>query len=683
MKTKTLKGIIFGLSLGLFTMSLHAQVYSSCDQWASYTTNGYTIYNNIWGSNAGTQCLWVNSYQNWGVTANHTNTSGIKSYPNVAQDCSYAISNLGSCTSSFNVSRPSSGSYNTSYDIWCNNYAYEIMLWMNYTGAVGPIAQSWDASGNPVADYTSQSIGGHTWNVYSGSNGSNQVYSFLRTSNTNSGTVDIKAIMDWLVSHNYFSSSTNLHRIQFGFEITTSSNGSFTCNSYSLSHSSGSSTCTPTSITPYLQVNGGSWQQTANVTVSSGSTVKFGPQPVSGGSWSWSTGATTREITISNITSSASYTATYTNSCGAKSTQTFNVTVSGGGSTTGNISVRARGTVGDEQIQLKAEGTTIGNWTLSTSYQTFSASGSGTVQVYFINDNGSRDVQVDYVTIDGTTYQSENQATNTGVWQNSQCGGSYSEWLHCNGYIQYGSSSSGGSTTTSTITIQENATGFCSVDGTVDNNNTGYTGTGFANTTNSSGQGITWSVSIPSSGSYTLKWRYANGTSTSRPGQLMVDGSTVVSSVAFAGTGSWTTWTETSGTIVNLSAGTHLIRLQATTSNGLANIDYISVTGITATPVSCAGQKSATVISEIADPDVEAQVKIYPVPVTDNIVNIEMQGISGESAIRIIDLNGKIIRDLRVTDQNLVQVGVEDLSGMYFVQIITSKETYNRKITIQ
>ena len=42
--------------------------------------------------------------------------------------------------------------------------------------------------------------------------------------------------------------------------------------------------CTPTTIVPYIQVNGGSWQQTSSVTVSSGTTVKFGPQPTSGGS---------------------------------------------------------------------------------------------------------------------------------------------------------------------------------------------------------------------------------------------------------------------------------------------------------------------------------------------------------------------------------------------------------------
>src|SRR5439155_19991113 len=95
---------------------------------------------------------------------------------------------------------------------------------------------------------------------------------------------------------------------------------------------SGGTGCTPTAIVPYTQVNGGTWANTASVTVSSGSSVKFGPQPSTGGSWQWSTGATTREITIT-ANSSASYTATYTNASGCKSTQKFTVTVSGGSPT--------------------------------------------------------------------------------------------------------------------------------------------------------------------------------------------------------------------------------------------------------------------------------------------------------------------------------------------------------------
>jgi hypothetical protein len=60
------------------------------------------------------------------------------------------------------------------------------------------------------------------------------------------------------------------------------------------------------------------------------------------------------------------------------------------------------------------------------------------------------DVQIDYMTVNGSTRQAEDQSYNTGVWQDGDCGGEYSEWLHCEGCIGFGDvSGGGGSTTTS------------------------------------------------------------------------------------------------------------------------------------------------------------------------------------------------------------------------------------------
>ncbi|SDG15314.1 T9SS type A sorting domain-containing protein [Chitinophaga filiformis] len=96
-----------------------------------------------------------------------------------------------------------------------------------------------------------------------------------------------------------------------------------------------SGACTPSAITPYVQLNGGSWQQTASASLSTGGSVLFGPQPVQGGSWSWSGPnnftATTREAGISNIQANqaGNYVATYTNSGGCQSSQAFSLTVTG------------------------------------------------------------------------------------------------------------------------------------------------------------------------------------------------------------------------------------------------------------------------------------------------------------------------------------------------------------------
>ena len=100
-----------------------------------------------------------------------------------------------------------------------------------------------------------------------------------------------------------------------------------------------------------------------------------------------------------------------------------------------SILVRAKGVAGDEQITLKINNTEIKTWTLSDSYQDYLASTAltGEIKVEFINESDGRDVQVDYIEVNGETRQAEDQKINTGVWQNETCGGSNSEWLHCPG----------------------------------------------------------------------------------------------------------------------------------------------------------------------------------------------------------------------------------------------------------
>ncbi|MEU4195491.1 hypothetical protein AB0E69_26560 [Kribbella sp. NPDC026611] len=205
----------------------NAAAWSSSDKWATWSNGGYTIRNDVWGGGAGPQTIWANSYSNWGVWADHPNTGGVKAYPHSARNIGRRVSALGSLTSNFSVNRPGSGAYTTTYDIWADNNAYEIMLWANKQGAVGPIGSR----------QTTTTVGGHTWDVYRGSNGSNAVFSFVRTSNTNSGTLDIKAILNWIRNAGWMGDAT-VGEVQFGFEITSSSGGqNFTTNSYSVSSS--------------------------------------------------------------------------------------------------------------------------------------------------------------------------------------------------------------------------------------------------------------------------------------------------------------------------------------------------------------------------------------------------------------------------------------------------------------
>lgn len=113
---------------------------------------------------------------------------------------------------------------------------------------------------------------------------------------------------------------------------------------------------------------------------------------------------------------------------------------SSGGSGSHTIVVRARGTAGSERINLRINNSTVATWTLSTGMNNYTWRGNnrGDILVQYDNDASGRDVQVDYIQVNGSTRQAESQSYNTGVWQNNQCGGSRSEWLHCNGSIGFG-----------------------------------------------------------------------------------------------------------------------------------------------------------------------------------------------------------------------------------------------------
>ena len=111
---------------------------------------------------------------------------------------------------------------------------------------------------------------------------------------------------------------------------------------------------------------------------------------------------------------------------------------------------------------------------------------------------------------------------------------------------------------------------------TIDSNNTGFNGTGFANFPMTGGYAQFSGIGGgPSGGSTTLIIRYALGATGSRTGTLTVNGAS--QSITFAPTGSWTTWT-TMSVPITLAAGTgNTIRFDST-GQDLANLDQIAIT---------------------------------------------------------------------------------------------------------
>jgi lysophospholipase L1-like esterase len=91
--------------------------------------------------------------------------------------------------------------------------------------------------------------------------------------------------------------------------------------------------CNPTVITPFTQIDNGSWINTNTVSLTVGDRLILSPQSADEGQWSW-TGpngytAGSRQVTLDNIQilQQGIYTVTFTNACGATSIQSFKVSV--------------------------------------------------------------------------------------------------------------------------------------------------------------------------------------------------------------------------------------------------------------------------------------------------------------------------------------------------------------------
>ncbi|KAL7268121.1 hypothetical protein RUND412_009269 [Rhizina undulata] len=213
-----------------------------CGQWDTTTTsNGYIIYNNLWGeaeATSGSQCTGLDSVSGTKV-AWHTSwtwaggSSDVKSYANAdlvftPQKLS-AISTIES-TMIYSYTGTSIVA-DVAYDLFLASTSggtseYEIMIWLAALGGAGPIS----STGSTVATPT---IAGYSWKLYFGYNGSTKVYSFVASSQITSFTADIKLFLTYLVNNYSVSTSQYLNTLQAGTEPFTGTSAVLTVSEFS------------------------------------------------------------------------------------------------------------------------------------------------------------------------------------------------------------------------------------------------------------------------------------------------------------------------------------------------------------------------------------------------------------------------------------------------------------------
>ncbi|HEV7898270.1 MAG TPA: cellulose binding domain-containing protein [Planosporangium sp.] len=199
-----------------------------CDKFGSTTVqNRYVVMNNLWGADTA-QCINVTNNGFTITTANHNKpTNGAPaSYPAIYYGCHYTncspgtnlpiqVSQISSATSGIGFSYPGSGTYDAAYDIWLDPTPkkdgvnqQEIMIWFNRQGPIQPVGSR---SG-------SATVGGRTWEVWTGNNGSNNVVSYVAPSPITSWNFSVLDFINDTKTRSNVTNSWYLTSIQAGFE---------------------------------------------------------------------------------------------------------------------------------------------------------------------------------------------------------------------------------------------------------------------------------------------------------------------------------------------------------------------------------------------------------------------------------------------------------------------------------
>ncbi|WP_204078971.1 GH12 family glycosyl hydrolase domain-containing protein [Mycobacterium riyadhense] len=192
------------------------------------TADGYVVQNNAWNNPAG-QTIDVSPTGGFTITSINGSapTNGAPlGYPSIFTGWHYGTGSVGTtlpmqlgqiqtATSSIDYNYPVTGTWNASYDIWLDPTPkttgvnqQEIMIWFNHQGPIQPV-------GSPVGNAT---IEGKTFVVWDGTNGQNNVMSYVATSPIEVWDFDVMSFVDHTSTMEPITDSWYLTSIQAGFE---------------------------------------------------------------------------------------------------------------------------------------------------------------------------------------------------------------------------------------------------------------------------------------------------------------------------------------------------------------------------------------------------------------------------------------------------------------------------------
>ena len=189
-----------------------------------------------WSGGQGPQVLTASSVQDWSVTATDTDPADapgeVLTYPDASFNyfeldtaasgytvppAQYDLNNVTSLTSDFSESMPQLSKLNAeaAYDLWLNNWKTEIMVWVDTSPA-----KARNLAVDGMTEVGTYSYGGQNFSLWRKGSGITGFYVFLLDHNETSGTVDLKAMLETMVSLGFIPATSPLTQIPFGWEIS-------------------------------------------------------------------------------------------------------------------------------------------------------------------------------------------------------------------------------------------------------------------------------------------------------------------------------------------------------------------------------------------------------------------------------------------------------------------------------
>ena len=79
----------------------------------------------------------------------------------------------------------------------------------------------------------------------------------------------------------------------------------------------------------------------------------------------------------------------------------------------------------------------------------------------------------------------------------------------------------------------------------------------------------------------------------------------------------------------------------------------------------------------------ESNIAVYPNPLLDNKLKIDLSNTTGVSEIKLFDLSGKVLKQMSSSEQSVIQMNVDAKPGIYIIQVTNKDKNITEKLIVK